>query len=371
MTLVSSANLFKNNIEKTTDGKPHFVTLDGMRGIAALMVVIMHWVSNWGNRYFSTSVLAVDFFFILSGFVVAYSYENRLKSGMDIMLFIKSRIIRLYPMIFLGATVWLIRYIIKSILLEQHDFKSYFLDYFLTLLLIPNSLLGSIDIFNLNAPLWSLFFEFFAYLCFAIFLFRLKNHIIGIIVIIGFCFFTIWVKNNFGFGFHADEHPKIIDGFQRICFGFPMGILLYRIHKDLKSVGDKLFLLLLLLGIALLSLKPNLYSYQFYLISFILIFPALILLGTNVTPPKILLPSVKFLGQISYPLYVLHLPLIWGIRFFIFKLFKLDTASYDGATIWLGVLIIPVVIMLSYYSLKIYDEPLRKFLNKKIIKAKQ
>src|SRR5688572_5964759 len=85
-------------------GKPHFETLDGLRGVAALAVLVAHASAILlGESVVPRQLLAVQFFFMLSGFVMAYSYEQKLLFGMPFRDFILRRVIRLYPMILLGA----------------------------------------------------------------------------------------------------------------------------------------------------------------------------------------------------------------------------------------------------------------------------
>src|ERR1700761_290962 len=86
------------------ESKQHFAVLDGMRGIAALIVLILH-TAQTHRSGLPQAALAVDFFFILSGFVVAYAYEARLQSTLSLASFARVRLIRLYPLIFLGVSM--------------------------------------------------------------------------------------------------------------------------------------------------------------------------------------------------------------------------------------------------------------------------
>src|SRR4051812_33009270 len=84
--------------------KDHFIALDGLRGVAALVVIVMHrgrwWYPQGG--FLGHGYLAVDFFFLLSGFVIAFAYDSRLSAGMSAWRFMGLRLIRLYPLILLG-----------------------------------------------------------------------------------------------------------------------------------------------------------------------------------------------------------------------------------------------------------------------------
>ncbi len=88
------------------DTKPHYELLDGLRGVAALLVVFYHIFEGFSFAGGGTLItvinhgyLAVDFFFILSGFVIGYAYDDRWKKNMTLKGFFKRRLIRLHPMI--------------------------------------------------------------------------------------------------------------------------------------------------------------------------------------------------------------------------------------------------------------------------------
>ena len=95
--------------------KPHFEVLDGLRGVAALAIVIFHfmeWVfSDPGKNFIGHGFLAVDFFFCLSGFVIGYAYDNRIEK-MGVLEFFKSRLIRLHPLVLLGSVLGLLAFLL-------------------------------------------------------------------------------------------------------------------------------------------------------------------------------------------------------------------------------------------------------------------
>lgn len=85
-----------------------YQTLDGIRGIAALMIVLHHTGYYFSGLPFARSYLAVDLFFVLSGFVIAEAYSTRLKDGLSCFEFMRIRIIRLYPLYLLGTLLGII-----------------------------------------------------------------------------------------------------------------------------------------------------------------------------------------------------------------------------------------------------------------------
>ena len=105
------------------DTKPHYDLLDGLRGVAALMVIFYHVFEAFAtspiDQQFNHGYLAVDFFFILSGFVIGYAYDDRWKT-MTTKDFIKRRLIRLHPMVVLGAVLGVIAFYIQGLLRRGH-----------------------------------------------------------------------------------------------------------------------------------------------------------------------------------------------------------------------------------------------------------
>src|ERR1700748_3183694 len=90
--------------------KQHFEILDGMRGIAAISVVVFHFmeviITDYSQNFIGHGFLAVDFFFCLSGFVIAYAYDDRIRQ-MGKANFFKARLIRLRPLVILGSVLGL------------------------------------------------------------------------------------------------------------------------------------------------------------------------------------------------------------------------------------------------------------------------
>src|SRR6516225_9704176 len=89
--------------------KPHYPILDGLRGVAAILVIIYHLFEAYypvpAHHPEHHGYLAVDFFFLLSGFVVGYAYDDRWEKGMSVWDFFKIRLIRLHPLVLLGVLI--------------------------------------------------------------------------------------------------------------------------------------------------------------------------------------------------------------------------------------------------------------------------
>ena len=147
------------------DTKPHYELLDGLRGVAALLVIWYHVFEGFAtspiDQRFNHGYLAVDFFFILSGFVIGYAYDDRWKTSMTIKDFIKRRLIRLHPMVVMGAVLGAITFYIQGC--EKWDgtqvsISMLMLAMLLNLFLIPaiqgsgHEVRGNGEMYPLNGP---------------------------------------------------------------------------------------------------------------------------------------------------------------------------------------------------------------------------
>lgn len=165
--------------------RPHFEILDGLRGIAALAVVTFHFMemaySDYSQNFIGHGFLAVDFFFCLSGFVIGYAYDDRI-SKLGIAEFFKARIIRLHPLVILGSVLGLIAFLFDPFggHSELYSAGKLVLLFLCSALLIPYPIVAerSFNLFNLNAPAWSLFWEYMANIVYAFILVRLNRRII-------------------------------------------------------------------------------------------------------------------------------------------------------------------------------------------------
>ena len=173
------------------DTKPHYELLDGLRGVAALLVVFYHIFEGLsfaaGGTLITTinhGYLAVDFFFILSGFVIGYAYDDRLGKTMSLGNFFKRRLIRLHPMIVMGAVIGAITFCIQGSV--QWDGTKIATSMVMLALLcamffipaVPGvryEVRGNGEMFPLNGPSWSLFFEYIGNILYALFIHRLSK----------------------------------------------------------------------------------------------------------------------------------------------------------------------------------------------------
>ena len=345
--------------------KQHFLYLDFLRGVAALSVLLLHWLDGNGVSFFGSSMLGVDFFFVLSGFVMAYSYEDRLKQGYSIARFFVLRLIRLYPILLIGLCLGFARFSMQSIV-DTGEFDPAIVGLlFKGLLLIPSNLQdGVVTLFPLNVPIWSLFFEIVAYAMLGAFAFRLKNWAVLALQVVALIGVISWVV----FKFHPDELRWLVQedmaygmiyGFSRVTFSFFAGIMLFRLRLFFPTADNpKLRWGLLAIFCAVLVSPKDIIHPAVALLAIIGLFPAIIATGTHAPAEGIVQKIFKISGDISYPLYVIHVPIIWTAGAVIKKVFP----NLPFEHVWTGLIILPATIVASYLVFRFYDKPVRAYL---------
>jgi peptidoglycan/LPS O-acetylase OafA/YrhL len=232
------------------DTKPHYNSLDGLRGIAAITVVCFHLFEAFATSHLDQSInhgyLAVDFFFILSGFVVGYAYDGRWKT-MKMKDFIKRRIIRLQPMVIMGAIIGACMFYFQGCPIwdiAQVTVTALMIAALLNAMLIPatpgSEIRGLGEMYPLNGPTWSLFFEYIGNILYALFIRKLSTIALTVLVITAgsalaaFAIFGPYGDICAGFQLTGTEFAG---GFLRLLFSFSAGLLLSRIFKPINIKG--------------------------------------------------------------------------------------------------------------------------------------
>lgn len=373
------------------DSKPHYYLLDGLRGVAALIVIWYHVFEGYAFAgggtidTFNHGYLAVDFFFILSGFVIAYAYDDRWSKGFTMTNFFKRRLIRLHPMVVMGAVLGVISFYLQGCV--QWDgthvaISMVMLSLLCTILFIPAmpglgyEVRGNGEMFPLNGPCWSLFFEYIGNILYAIFIRRLSTKVLAVLVILlgialaSFAIFNVSGYGNIGVGWTLDA-VNFAGGLLRMLFPFSMGMLLLRVFKPIKIRGA--FWICTVAMVALLSVpfiegtEPICANGVYEAFCIIVAFPVLLWIGASgITTDKGSTKICKFLGDISYPVYVVHYPIMY-----LFYAWLIKKQLFTFAETWqvaLGVYALSILI--AYLCLKLYDEPVRKYLAARFLKRK-
>ena len=376
------------------DTKPHYNILDGLRGAAALMVVWYHVFEGYAFaegtngvegggliNVFNHGYLAVDFFFMLSGFVISYAYDDRWNQ-MSMGDFFKRRLVRLHPMIVMGAIIGLTTFLLGGGVKWDGSvtpMSGVALAFFLTCLFIPawpgaaHEVRGNGEMFPLNGPSWSLFFEYIGNICYALFIRKLSTKALSwLVAVLGVVYIWFSVGNvsgyeSIGLGWTVGDSVNIFGGFLRMMFPFSLGMLLARNFKPVRVRG--IFWLAIVLLFALFSVPffPSVggicVNGIFEMCCIMLIFPVIVWLGASgVTTDKASTGVCKFLGDLSYPLYIVHYPVMY-----LFYAWLIKNQLYTVADTWQVVLLVFAVnITLAIVALKLYDEPVRRWLAAKL-----
>lgn len=365
------------------DTKPHYDILDGLRGVAALTVVWFHVFEAYATSHLDQRInhgyLAVDFFFILSGFVIGYAYDDRWKK-MTVRDFLKRRLIRLHPMVVIGALIGAVMFYFQGCSVWDVSKISVSMLLVATLMnvfLIPATpgaeIRGVGEMYPLNGPSWSLFFEYIGNILYALFIRRLSTKALAVLVFLtgcGLAAFAIWGPLGdicVGFALTGDN---MLGGSLRLLFAFPAGLLLSRVFRPVHIKGA--FWLCGLAVVALLSVpriggSEHLWMNGLYdTACAVVIFPLLVWLGASGrTTDKTTTRVCKFLGDISYPLYMVHYPFIYLYYAWV----KNENLTF-GQSLPGALALVVGSVVLAYLCLKLYDEPVRRFLTKHLLPRK-
>ena len=376
------------------NSKPHYALLDGLRGVAALLVVWYHVFEGFqfaGNKpvidFINHGYLAVDFFFILSGFVVGYAYDNRWGKTLTTGGFFRRRLIRLQPMVCMGALIGAVSFLLTG--MERWDGSHATLG--LTLLAfvcgclmlpalpgMPREVRGNGEMFPLNGPCWSLFFEYIGNIVYALVIRRLSTRLLSLLTVALCCALTWFAVTDqsgygsIGVGWTVDS-MNMLGGSLRMLCPFTAGVLLSRIFKPFQNVRGAFWISSAVL-LALFHVPYINSSYAlggifhtlslngvFESVCIVAIFPLVVWFAASGKTTDVASTRIcRFLGDISYPLYIVHYPLMYAFYRWLIK-----TEQYTLQETWYVALAIVVgSIVLAWLCLKLYDVPVRKWLAK-------
>jgi peptidoglycan/LPS O-acetylase OafA/YrhL len=295
--------------QAASGGEQRLDTLDAMRGLAA--IVVMLWHADIVDRDSVHGYLAVDFFFLLSGFVIARTYEARLgPGGLTAMGFLRARLLRLYPMYAVGlilglavATMGLLLGTDRAPSLVELANRATF-----GLFVLPAP--GEDLLMPLNIPTWSLFMELAVNIAFCLVMFRARSSVLALVALL---FGSLMIVGASIYG-HVDwgaTADTVVGGLIRVTYGFTLGVLMWRLGgKDVGRTSVLSILPCLLLLLALLTSSTGRPAMIHTIVLVAAGFPALLAAGGRWSPPAALQPACRWLGNLSYPLYVIHVPLL-------------------------------------------------------------
>ena len=336
-------------------GARRFETLDAMRGVAAIAVMLHHVTQHTSRPLFDSAGLAVDLFFCLSGFVIAHSYLDRLQGGMSLGEFVERRLVRLYPMYLigfaLGATALLLEsYLGQSGLSEAQSQSAIALNLFYLPYLSSGD--PELSIFPTNAPAWSLFFEVAINVIFAVWAIRGRAKGALPIAILG----AVLLAVNTRYTWQREpgwSNLNFLGGVPRTFLGFYMGVVLYRLHRRHADRFMRINPAYILASLAIVFVMPNMGAWSIFLWlgSAIVLVPLWVSLGVNSEPSGARARRIfGYVGWLSYPIYCLHVP--------IYHLINLTAASYLNEFV-ISALAIMLSFAVAHTATKYIEEPSR------------
>jgi len=320
--------------------------------------------TDYGKNFIGHGFLAVDFFFCLSGFVIAYAYDDRIEK-MGVMEFFKSRIIRLHPLVIFGSVLGLLSFLFDpfSGSAAQYSIGKITLLFLSSALLIPFPAMEerAFNLFGLNAPAWSLFWEYVANIVYAFILYKIarKYHIVLTCIAAAALFIVAYRSGSLMGGWGG---PNFWDGGARIFYSFLAGLLIYRSNWIIKNKLGFAGLSILLMLAFLMPFTKNSWLTETLVVVFY--FPLLVALGAGTVATKALNKICVFSGKISYPLYMTHYVAIWIFSNY-YNIYK--PKGLELALIIVGGMV--ALVSLAYLTMILFDIPVRKYLNRKRMKA--
>lgn len=361
--------------------KPHYPILDGLRGVAALLVVAFHifeaHATSHLDQILNHGYLAVDFFFLLSGFVIGYAYDDRWQQ-MTLADFFKRRLVRLQPMVVIGMVIGALGFYFQDFpmwpVIHTVPVWKMLLVMLIgcTLLPVPAALdiRGWTEMHPLNGPAWSLFFEYIANILYALFVRKFSKTALSLLVFLsGAALLHLALTSPTGdvIGGWSLEPQQLHVGFARMMYPFFAGLLLFRVSKLIQV--KHAFLICSLLVVTILAMPRVGGSSQLWLnglydsLSIILLFPLVVFLAASGSVEgKLSARICKFFGDISYPIYITHYPIIY-----IYTGWVASTKVPLRTAYPYSFLVFFSCIALAYACLKWYDEPVRSWLRKKVL----
>jgi peptidoglycan/LPS O-acetylase OafA/YrhL len=386
------------------ESKPRYEVLDGLRGVAALMVIVFHcfetYVPTFGTQIVNHGYLGVDFFFALSGFVIGYAYDDRW-DRMTTWGYFKRRLTRLHPMVIAGTVVGAALFFFSGSYFPQTLSTpgwKFALCFIMGLLMIPCGMgldiRGWGELNSFNGPNWSLTFEYIGNILYAFVLRHLPKIVLAILCI-GCAFFTLDLTMGWDvFGLFPDgpqytviggwslTTQQMYTGFTRLLYPFLCGLLISRIlpthMTDANPSGSPIHLrggfwwcslaIIVIFSVPCIGGETGVPDGLYQAVSILILFPIIVLAGAgSVTTGKKSTAVCKWLGDISYPIYITHYPIMYMQMSWV--------EDHQDAPLWMHIMVnlgvVVISILLAYGLLKAYDEPVREWLKNHWLKRKK
>jgi len=352
--------------DRTATGKAHFEVLDGLRGTAALIVVLFHIQGitvKWDGARVALhhAPLAVDFFFALSGFVIGYAYDDRW-GEMRTTGFLALRLIRLHPLVILGALLGLASYLLDPFAGQAQavPLRAVLGAFALCLFALPSWSLPNrwTDTHPLNGPIWTLFQEYIGNLAYALVLRRLSATALAALALLSGAVLVV-SAGMLGSLDQGSYWETFWMAPVRLCFPFVTGLWLYRVRERLPNMRiGWLPLSLAMLAATAFPTLPAVGGVKlnglYEAACVVLLFPAIIVAGRHSEPGRGMLWLCKASGRISYPIYITHFPFLY-----VWMNFVANGRASQAGLVAIGVALVPFLLLVAWAAHAWWDLPIR------------
>lgn len=331
--------------------------LDGIRGVCALAVMLVH-LSHFNNlTWFKNAGGAVDAFFIISGFVMMQNYQDKINARYKFFYFLKVRFKRLAPLNTIASCLGFIA-ILLILLKSNNGFDMTVIDvikgFLYSILFIPNfnnfawpygTEIQVGGIFPINIPAWSLFLEWVAY----IFFYTIIRYARAYILYFWIFFVLIYILISF---IYQMDNPgwsqsSIWQGVARVLFGFFTGMVICLYKRTNDKINYSLVIFFSVISFSLLLFG----DVRFSLLNTFIFVPLTIYFICHLRFTNKINRALCWLGEISYPLYMIHIPLVTGIYIL--------TPQIRSLNPYLQIYLLSIFIIFIAYTLNIFDKKIR------------
>lgn len=331
-------------------GAARYVTLDGMRGLAAIAVALFH----FDIMLVPHGYLAVDFFFVLSGFVLSRSYLPRFREGLAIGAFMVQRFARLWPLFALGVMLGVVVEVRRILFgvptaMPATDVA---VSAALHMLLLPSP--TGLPFYPLNVPAWSLFFEIVANVALFLLVFRLPRWALALICLLATAGMApiILDHGSANIGALWSEYGIAL---LRTAFSFTLGAIIATLPAGHLRPSNWLGVAcIVVIGVLLAMPVPREWLAAYDLTVILLLSPLLVYAGSRCEPVRFAVPLAAFTGELSYALYAVHWAFVMPVRSIVWRT---GLEPLPAATLFLT-----LVLLTAWAAVRWYDLPLRRFL---------
>ena len=350
----------------------YLLCLDSLRGLAAVIVMFYHFSSTSSSLLTDNFIVMngrrfVDFFFVLSGFIISIKYYDTLVDFKSLIKFQVKRFYRLYPLHFITLFVFLLIELSKfyfekntGIIANNPPFSNNNFFAFINNIFLTQSFFVAHTTFN--DPSWSISLEFYIYLLFALLLIFFKKKIRILLFVIVIIIFGFLIFNR-----GADETMDLANGlfaFIRASYCFLIGALAYYFYKNCRSFFFLFSPYLIFPTLIFYIYYLNYLSKLFLPLIFAVLIISLSINKENFLSFFLTRKLFTFLGKISYGVYMIHSLVWWFFRQFFRFILKVPTTEVNSITIlnisgfdilFYQIFASLIVIFFSYISFKYYE----------------